>query len=551
MEKDLWISATQLESFRLCNRKWWFSYVSKLPTIQMDHFAFGDVMHKVAERYFLADDNGYDADGNPVDLFPEGWAEGLDPRDQVLIKDLVEEAISQGVWSRRTGREVERKIEHEVIPGAKLVGYIDVFYPDKIEDHKTTKNMRYAKSKKTLPQALPMLVYAYDAVVEAKKAGRPLDTVKLRHNIFLKDYDNPRVKSVEVPVTVEDVESFWTSTVQPTAEKMLKTRKIEEWTSVTPAEPESGACAAFGGCPFLDICRGVETPDMHARRIERVNNRKKESSDMGSGFADKLAARRAAKAGNGSATKEQPAKAKTFDEWGETPWAVPSCGACSGRGVNSKGSPCRICLSKGKVLGRPPIEWFSVDESGWAVLDEHQEALKAMGWPGEMSGNFRDEEEAKASKPKVKEEVETEPVKVEVDEPEVVDNEETTPAPRKRGRPKKTEAATPEKPKRGRPKKAFTLCINCLPSFDTTRKTVDLSKIMERYGKMLAEERQVDSYWLLDAFARRDYICTVIEDIAEELGSDIVVARASTPDAKAIIEALRPRASEVFEGTIL
>ena len=152
MSKPLYTSATQYDTFELCPRKWFFLKVLRLPEMKKFATTFGTVLHQVAERYFLADDYGRDPEtGELVDLYPPGWlvALGFDgkpegeikPHEGEVIKDMVARAIEQGYWKREPGREVEKKFRKHILDGKVVIcGMVDVWYPGRILDHKTTKN---------------------------------------------------------------------------------------------------------------------------------------------------------------------------------------------------------------------------------------------------------------------------------------------------------------------------------------------------------------------------------------------------------------------------
>ena len=76
--KKLTVSASQIDTFRLCPRKWWLGKIRKLPgNAGAQHFIFGTILAEVCERYLLADDLGYDKSGVPVDLYPPGWTSAI------------------------------------------------------------------------------------------------------------------------------------------------------------------------------------------------------------------------------------------------------------------------------------------------------------------------------------------------------------------------------------------------------------------------------------------------------------------------------------------
>jgi RecB family exonuclease len=280
--KHLIISASQIESFRLCHRKWWLNKVRKLKEPQKGSLTFGTVLHSIIERYQKADELGRGPDGRPVDLYPPGWEKALDrytgqpdgevdEREQQLIKVLVEKAIADGVLERRPGRQVESDFRRTVIDQGthvQIVGFIDVSSHDQVEDHKSAKNTKYTKTAKTLGQSPQMLIYAMELIYRAWDRGlTPPSKIRLRHNIYVKDYEKPFVKKVEAEVTVEEALAEW-NRVTADAQAMTELRdKIEFWHEIADPVNLNASCNAFGGCAFRSICSGFETPEGYEKRL--------------------------------------------------------------------------------------------------------------------------------------------------------------------------------------------------------------------------------------------------------------------------------------------
>ena len=74
------------------------------------------------------------------------------------------------------------------------------------------------------------------------------------------------------------------------------------------------------------------------------------------------------------------------------------------------------------------------------------------------------------------------------------------------------------------------------------RNVIFLSEVMANYGAKMAETNGADSFFALDAFSRRDALCAAAPAIAEEFGTDMVVANSDSPDMRAFIDAIRPLA---------
>jgi hypothetical protein len=421
------ISASQDETFTRCKRNWWFAYPQRLPSIPKGDLDFGSVIHNVCERFLLADDTGRDKDGNPVELFPDGWdsiedkkgKRSISPAQSDLIRKLVAKAIEEGVLERRPGRTVEQWFSRDLIPGVKMVGKIDMLLPGEVQDHKSTKAMKWAKNEKKdspnyLGKSLQMLDYAHEALV----ADPSLEVVRLRHNVFCKDPEQPIVRKVDVSVTKAQVMSNWQRLMKAAWEMQVLTKqnlKEDQWSDVPgPSEPD--ACEAYGGCPYVRICGGVDTPDQYRKRVtKQIKNKENhqetftweeswgklgapepESANMDI-FSKSKARQKAKKAGKTASSEPAPAVkpidgsvavaeeevAVDLSAGVAPPWAQPKCPACKGAGFNKKGSPCRICdATSKKAGGRTSLE-FVVESDGdgnlvWEAKDGSMSGISPL-----------------------------------------------------------------------------------------------------------------------------------------------------------------------------
>lgn len=279
-------SASQFESWGLCNRKWLGEKGFKLPVREKGSQTFGKALHGVCERYLKADDLGRDADGQEVDLYPEGWAEGLDNVDADLIQKLIARAIEgDGKGRQLLVRHPRRMIEHGflrqlmVVDGITvfITGFIDMLRPfEAIEDHKSTKDLKWAKNDKVdseeyLGNQRQMLIYARELLVLAEEQGEPAPKeILLRHNYFCKNKAKPSLKAVEVMVSAAKVRQHWED-LKPIAAEMVRSRarwtEVNEWHTLPLPKSMARACNAFGGCSFMSLCGTA--PDQFQDQLKR------------------------------------------------------------------------------------------------------------------------------------------------------------------------------------------------------------------------------------------------------------------------------------------
>lgn len=367
--REIRTSASQFETWNLCHRKWWLDKVRKLFIPTSTSQGFGTVLHAVVERWMMANDLGRDADGKPVEMYPQGWHNAFNKftgdldyactaAEQDIIKKLVTVAIEEGVMERRPGRLIERQFNHSILKikcptcggkGIKMIhrpdigektyvsdgkcktcngdgngtnitimGFIDLELSDQIEDHKTTKNMKYAKSAAKLRENTQMLIYAKMHLLHLEERGEPLPPkITIRHNVFCKDPKKLKVRKTHIDVTLDEINKHWETIVQTALSMDAMRRTADDWRDIPDPPNLSTACNAYGGCPFLSICSGQESMNIYEKRLASKynsgNNGKDKTrgltkafgsqtkteergSTMPTSFASKLAAKQAQKA---------------------------------------------------------------------------------------------------------------------------------------------------------------------------------------------------------------------------------------------------------------
>lgn len=554
--------ATHIE---LCPRKGWFSSGVRLPDgTDPSKRDVGTALHAACERWLRADDQGRSPDGSPVDPFPKGWdlvkddhdrgpPRRLSIRDSVMIRRVFWAGVDAGVLRRLPDREVEVAYERPVDVGSEPVvvrGRIDQRNSDTLEDHKSTGSRRWALGPGKLRTDVKMLCYAREHFLAYPRQ----DSVLLRLNYFSKD---PREEpwDVEVRVTRAEVDAFWDDQVVPALREMLSYEGVPEdgWRSVEGPRVE-GACQAYGGCPYARVCGGMTSP----QELRRQRSHESMSIfDRGK---------------KSTTTAVATAEATVTEAMSVTvpPWTNPGCQACKGTGVSSKGIPCRAC----------------------DVVAERTPGRRASGafrtWTDETG--FRWEETAT---PEVAQAAPT--VSVPVTLPTEPATTEPEPPKRKRGRQKKEPAKEPKDEsgpesfvplppgttvavqvvnvdaplplpaadaaivnvlsRNGKAvvetltalQEPLRLFVRCAPV--SPANVILLANVLADEGAELAKAKGVESFWLVNAFERRDMLCARAKEIAETLRGADVVMLGETPDLRTLYEALVPFAREIVVGT--
>lgn len=544
---DVVSSPSQLSDFLDCPRKWWFRRVARLPLIQNEKkFVFGNVLHGAIQRWLEADDTGRDSSGKKADLYPEGWAEGVTKGEIQIVQMLMKAAVDSGLLRRTPGRKVEHEFEIELVPGVGYVGALDVDTCEGVEDHKSSKARKWISTEDALAADPKMLSYA--KIWFDEDSNQEADSCKLRLNYMVKDPKDLYTKPVEVIVAREDIEAFWADDVIPAGRSMLAMKKsrapVTEWHLIEGPRAH-GACKKYGGCAFAGICARMKTPRRYIEEIERAN-----------GVLSSVPVKPTRKPGMAifgkKKSKKSPAPETEVAEAPETevevaeavaapPWANPKCMACKGTGINTKqGRACRACDAVAARKGEETSESYELvfDEDGgvtWVAQDGSSDPevedsrVVVQAKPKAAKAKPVTRKKAAVKKPKVK----PAPPAAEDVEPE----QEVV-------KPQKVDSGGFDSSAAG----GFRLFINAIPIV-STRKTIDLAHVLQNEGAELADSKGADSFYLLDAFKRRDMLASQAGIVAKDfVGCDVFCVGANQ-DLKDYCQAMRQFATEVVVGT--
>jgi hypothetical protein len=237
------VSPSQIETFRLCKRKWAFKMIDGLEDPQKASQAFGVEGHKRIESWLKT---------------------GTHPgKDDIGV--LVQKAIKPGFLPTPSPALL---IEHEYsIPlkdddyphDDQLVGFIDCIVPPEggaappvVIDHKFRSDFRYAMSAPELRQDVQALVYSLAAWLI-------FDTEEVLNRWIYyaaTGRERPRkpkgVQKVEVVRGSGDIITDWRKLI-PELRTMLDLRRAS--IRALDLEGTASSCDAFGGCAFKGQCK--------------------------------------------------------------------------------------------------------------------------------------------------------------------------------------------------------------------------------------------------------------------------------------------------------
>jgi CRISPR/Cas system-associated exonuclease Cas4 (RecB family) len=226
-------SPSQVDTFTLCNRKWWFNKIMGLEIPPHPSAVIGSAMHAELETYL--------EHGDPKVLGPIARA-GLEllPKPGTVI------------------------IEHDIGPlgltagGLPALGRIDCLdlrsEPPEVLDHKSIGDLKWAKTSDELAKNVQMNVYARATTVELERMGVPTpERVKVSHIAYQTKGRNVAQKTSAL-LTQEQIEKTWKH-IDATVREM---RDVSSTLSPDRVTPTKSACDAFGGCHFRDRCKALQ-----------------------------------------------------------------------------------------------------------------------------------------------------------------------------------------------------------------------------------------------------------------------------------------------------
>ena len=247
-----WIlSATELETFASCRRKWGYHYLDGLKPHPSKAALFGSEVHKLLENYLINNQIDYGTHAARV------ASPGLD----YLPKNLKATQVEKPFFFTNNGHIFHGFIDFYDHVGSQtwLIG-----------DHKTTSDFKNALSPESLKKNIQAGVYAQWAFQELGA-----DTVKLKW-VYYRTKGAPLARVVETEIKKHEATSNFethlriAADIKETLEKRTKTNELPK---------NLDACFKYGRCPFYAQCkRSPETATITAKTHTTINCEVKESN---------------------------------------------------------------------------------------------------------------------------------------------------------------------------------------------------------------------------------------------------------------------------------
>lgn len=261
------------------------------------------------------------------------------------------------------------------------------------------------------------------------------------------------------------------------------------------------------------------------------------------------------------------------------PWASPDCSACpsnkgiAGVGFNKNGAPCKICDLKSAKAGRKTSAEFTLeldgkgnciwfekanpDNAGESPAARVAETIKAEVKEVTAAQQVAAETVQKALEAQTQAAATILPLPQEATQalPPVEKRKRRTKAEMEAERatmtPAEAKADEASEPDEAGPDTGLILAINCATTKNDGLEVLDLAEVFAHYSADLAATQGTKTFFELDPFKRRDAFMDRGAAIAAELGNVVVFCNATTPDVKALVDALRPHAKMVIQASAM
>lgn len=273
------LSASQLETWKLCPRRWFFKHIQRRPSPPNRFAEFGLVFHPMAEAWLkhgtFPDPRKY-APGSAAHRAAASLLAGLAhlprPRHPGLVQEYRFEFDVHGIafqgavdYAAPSASGFARCADVPLVGDHKTTGAFE--WTEGPEDDDVTAAIRDAfgvpnkgpDPRPNTPDKLrantQAMLYALWAMTECGAEWTALNWVHFRRR------DEPGAEPVReddgtVPyVSRDEAEGFAESAIIPEAQALIKLRRKHDVLRPENVTPNPAACFAYGGpCPFMNAC---------------------------------------------------------------------------------------------------------------------------------------------------------------------------------------------------------------------------------------------------------------------------------------------------------
>lgn len=352
------LSASQINTYRDCPRKWAFQYIEKIKPPPHPSAEIGIEAHKHLEDY------------ETQGIYPEGLTPAV-KMAQAAIEYREQNPFTSGPTI------AEAKFAFETDAGV-FRGLMDLQYRDShtglhtIHDYKTTGNLKYAQTPESLTTDIQATIYA-----KAACTTHQTDEVLCRW-MYITRTKNPQIHIVTRKRLLPDIDKTLVPIVK-TGRKMQALMVERPRALDVAGDPD--ACGKYGGCPFLATCyppterterKEREMSDAASRILELAKQKSRAAKARAAAEAEEAAA--AAQIAEAEAEAEAEAKAKAEAEAAAkaAAEAVPAINPPEGS-KRKRGRPRKT--PEAPPTPEPPPAHPPSSASGW-ILAIHTGVLK-------------------------------------------------------------------------------------------------------------------------------------------------------------------------------
>ena len=242
------VSPSQFNTFSDCKRQWWFQSVFGLQTPQRPSAALGEAVHDQLEAYV---DTGKLPDDSPAGRIAKAGLSLLPEPGTSWTEVSMSERQKEG-----RDKETLTGVPGIHLAGIKVNGFIDLLDLSGVRplviDHKTTSDLKYAKTAAELREDPQMVLYGTFALLAALSQGIEVDEVDAGHVVYL---------TKGAPLAKKTVVTLGTAHLAAERKKLegvveeMKGYAKTRTPDAVPGEPNS--CNKYGGCHFRDKCSAL------------------------------------------------------------------------------------------------------------------------------------------------------------------------------------------------------------------------------------------------------------------------------------------------------
>lgn len=221
---DLYVSKSQIETFRLCPRKWAYDKIDKNRAPPNASAQLGTDVHDLLEKYLR--------DGIPLDVTTEPGQIAMSGVQHLPLPQTPGMTIERGfTFDSGTCKYIGYKDFENLTLDVPLVG-----------DHKTTKNFSYALDPDSLAQDVQSAIYAVDAFLQRPDADR----CELLW-VYYRTTGSRTSRPVSAFITKAQAYSTMEA-VEETAKEIKAVKATCERAEEVPFN--TSGCQAYGGCHY-------------------------------------------------------------------------------------------------------------------------------------------------------------------------------------------------------------------------------------------------------------------------------------------------------------